>query len=264
MAGIHEAPTLVTGDPSQEDTQTLVMNDEGSNEDAALANNASGAEQPQAGGASSEQPQADGASSEQLQVDGSSSEQPQADVASPAVPGQASTATVAGGGDDPGVKDVQKAIVNFASHHKLDAQAVTKEQVMQSPEGIIYWATEKEDVSARGSHSQSMKRAFKWRPDMGAAYMVLTDAMKVEFRRGWAATKSFDFVTSRRTTTTSFRKRKDEVGKFVTKLQLQNILGGCDQPEAVRQADRYIDMCQRPGLKDECFSTSWSHDPSPN
>ncbi|CAE7468760.1 unnamed protein product, partial [Symbiodinium microadriaticum] len=248
MAGIHEAATLVVhDDPSQQETQTLVVNEQPQADGAAQ-------EHPQADGAPSEQPQANGAPSEQPQADGAPSEQPpQADGAAKPGPLQSSTATGGdGGGDDQGVRDVQKAIVNFATHHKLDPKGVTKQQVIQSAEGIVFWATKHEDVSARGSHAQAMKRAFKWRPDMSAAYGVLTDAMKVDFRRAWTATKSFDFMTTRRTTTTSFRKRRDEAGKFVTKLQLINILGGCDQAEARQQADRYMAMCERPGLKDYC------------
>ncbi|CAE7556638.1 unnamed protein product [Symbiodinium microadriaticum] len=248
MAGIHEAATLVVpDDPSQQETQTLVVkNGPGADDEQPQADGAS-KEHPQAGGASSEHPQAEGAPREHPQAEGAPGEHPQAEGGAP-IPGQSSR-TTAEGGDDQGVQDVQKAIVNFASHHKLDAKAVTKQQVIQSAEGIIYWATKHDDVSARGSHAQAMKRAFKWRQDMGAAYQVLTDAMKVDFRRAWTATKSFDFMTTRRTTTTSFRKRRDEAGKFVTKLQLINILGGCSQPEAVRQAERYMAMCQRPQLK---------------
>ena len=252
-------------DPSQQETQTLVVND-GSGADEQPQADGAAQEHPQADGAPSEQPQANGAPSEQPQADGAPSEQPpQADGVAQPGPGQSSTATGGDGGgdDDQGVRDVQKAIVNFATHHKLDPKGVTKQQVVRSAEGIVFWATKHEDVSARGSHAQAMKRAFKWRPDMSAAYQVLTDAMKVDFRRAWTATKSFDFMTTRRTTTTSFRKRRDEAGRFVTKLQLINILGGCDQPEARQQADRYMAMCERPGLKDECFSTSWSRTPSP-
>ncbi|CAE7393248.1 unnamed protein product, partial [Symbiodinium microadriaticum] len=212
---------------------TLVVND-GSGADEQPQADGAAQEHPQADGAPSEQPQANGAPSEQPQADGAPSEQPpQADGVAQPGPGQSSTATGGDGGgdDDQGVRDVQKAIVNFATHHKLDPKGVTKQQVVRSAEGIVFWATKHEDVSARGSHAQAMKRAFKWRPDMSAAYQVLTDAMKVDFRRAWTATKSFDFMTTRRTTTTSFRKRRDEAGRFVTKLQLINILGGCDQPE---------------------------------
>lgn len=233
MAALHDAPTLVIADPSTQETQdaTLVMETQ-----EQQAHSASQAEEPQANGASqAEEPQANGASSA-LQTN-------------PA--GEASVAS--GDADEQGVQDVQKAIVNFACYHKLDVSAVTKKQVIESAEGIIYWATQKEDVSARGSHAQSMKRAMKWRPDMSAAYMVLTDAMKLEFRRAWTATRSFDFMTTTRTTSTSYRKRRDEAGKFVTQLQLVNILGGSSEPEAVRQASRYMAMCSRPGLKDESF-----------
>ncbi|CAE7311876.1 unnamed protein product, partial [Symbiodinium sp. CCMP2592] len=241
---IRDAPTLVLAeDPSTQETQTLVVETQ-----EQQANGASQAE-PQADGASqAEEPQADGASHAEPQADGAS----QAGASSALQTNPASTST-GGDGDEQGVRDVQKAIVNFASYHKLDVSAVTKKQVIDSTEGIMFWATQKEDLSARGSHAQQMKRAMKWRPDMSAAYMVLTDAMKLEFRRAWTATKSFDFMVTTRTTSTSFRKRRDEIGKFVTKLQLVNILGGTDQPEAVRQADRYIVMCSRPGLKDESF-----------
>ncbi|CAE7582776.1 unnamed protein product [Symbiodinium sp. CCMP2592] len=241
---IQDAPTLVLAeDPSTQETQTLVVETQ-----EQQANGASQAE-PQADGASqAEEPQADGASHAEPQADGAS----QAGASSALQTNLASTST-GGDGDEQGVRDVQKAIVNFASYHKLDVSAVTKKQVIESTEGIMFWATQKEDLSARGSHAQQMKRAMKWRPDMSAAYMVLTDAMKLEFRRAWTATKSFDFMVTTRTTSTSFRKRRDEIGKFVTKLQLVNILGGTDQPEAVRQADRYIAMCSRPGLKDESF-----------
>ncbi|CAE7891290.1 unnamed protein product [Symbiodinium microadriaticum] len=126
-------------------------------------------------------------------------------------------------------------------------------QVASSPEGLYYWVTKDQDVTARGAGAQQMKRAFKWRPDMAAAYQVLTDSMKQDFRRAWMATKKFDFMTNRRTTTTSFRKRRDEAGKFVTRLQLINILGGTQEPEAVQQGDRYIAMCRQPSLKEYCI-----------
>ncbi|CAE7266924.1 unnamed protein product, partial [Symbiodinium sp. CCMP2456] len=146
----------------------------------------------------------------------------------------------------------QKARGFYAAAHGLDLSSVTIQQVASSTEGVYFWATKDQDASARGSGSQQMKRAMKWRPDMAAAYAVLTDSMKQDFRRGWMATKKFDFVTSRRTSTTSFRKRREEAGKFVTRLQLTNILGGTQEPEAIQQASRYISMCTQPSLKEYC------------
>ena len=61
--------------------------------------------------------------------------------------------------------------------------------------------------------------------------------------------RDFDFATTTRSTTNVFRKRREEVGTFKTRLQLEQILGGSDKAEAVRQAASYVDMCSRPDLK---------------
>ena len=148
--------------------------------------------------------------------------------------------------------DMTLAIQNFAKHHNVDPSKVSAEQVLQSAEGPFHWATFGKDTSARGPGAQSLKRAMQWRPDMREAYTVLLDNLKVEFRKAWMATKSFDFTTVRRSTTLSFRKRRDEVGSFKTKLQIQGILGG-DHPDAAKQTEHYVSMCERDDLKEFCF-----------
>ena len=83
-------------------------------------------------------------------------------------------------------------------------------------------------LTARGPGAQALGRAMKYKPDMKASYGILLDSYKVEFRRAWMSTKSFEFVTTTRTTSNSFKKRRDEVGTFKTKLQIEQILGGSD------------------------------------
>ena len=84
---------------------------------------------------------------------------------------------------------------------------------------------------------------------MKQAYGVLLDSMKVSFRTAWAAQRSFEFARETRVTSNSFRRRRDEVGSFKTQLQIQMILGGSDKPEAVAQAQNYVNMCKQPELK---------------
>ena len=146
--------------------------------------------------------------------------------------------------------DMKVAISNFARAHEVDPSKITSQDVTESKEGIYYWATKHLDTTARGPGAQSMNRALKHRPDLKSAYAILTDNLKQDFRRSWLATKTFDFTTTRRSTSNAFLKRKDEAGKFVTKLQLENILGGSDKQEACEQASNYITMCLKPSLKD--------------
>ena len=169
--------------------------------------------------------------------------------ASAAVPSEVPPTTAKHAGGDPKV-DMEVAITNFACHQGFPKAEVTEGMVQRSKEGVYYWATLKLDCSARGPGAQAMGRQFKYRPDMKAAYNVLLDSMKADFRRAWIATKSFDFTTTTRSTTNAFRKRREEIGRFVTKLQLEVILGGSDKEEATQQAGNYIQMCLRPDLKD--------------
>ena len=144
---------------------------------------------------------------------------------------------------------VATAIKNFADHFGGDAGKVTEEMVAGSNEGLHYWATFKVDVSARGPGAQAMNRAFKQNPDLKASYAILTDSLKLQFRRAWICEKSFDFVRTSRTTVNKFLKRRDEFGSFKTQLQITILLGGVDQPQAVAQAQCYVDMCLQPSLK---------------
>ena len=146
-------------------------------------------------------------------------------------------------------KVVETARAAYAKHHGVSPGDVTMAQ-LESNEGIFHWASLGQDVSARGPPAQALKRALKWRPDMQASYSILLDSMKQEFRKGWCATRNFDFVDYKRTTTTSFLRRRDEAGKFVTRLQLESLLGGSDKVEARTQASNYIAMCERDDLKD--------------
>ena len=146
-------------------------------------------------------------------------------------------------------KVVETARAAYAKHHGVSPGDVTMAQ-LESNEGIFHWASLGQDVSAQGPPAQALKRALKWRPDMQASYSILLDSMKQEFRKGWCATRNFDFVDYKRTTTTSFLRRRDEAGKFVTRLQLESLLGGSDKVEARTQDSNYIAMCERDDLKD--------------
>ena len=68
--------------------------------------------------------------------------------------------------------------------------------------------------------------------------------------------QAFQFVTTTRTTSNTFRRRRDEVGIFKTRLQIEQLLGGSNNKEAVAQAANYVDMCLRPDLKTSRASTS--------
>ena len=148
---------------------------------------------------------------------------------------------------------MQSARENYAYQHELDISAVTDEMIYQTGEPAK-WATSHLDMSARGRPAQAMNRAMKFRPDVKQGYSALLDTFKLEFRKAWTSSKSFDFVETRRTTENSFRKRRDEVGMFKTKLQIQAILGG-DHPEAREQTQNYVNMCMRPDLKANRFET---------
>ena len=138
------------------------------------------------------------------------------------------------------------ALANYAKRYNLNVDEVTEAQLVGSTEGIHHWCTAH---AARGPGAQAMNRAFKHQPDMKASYAILTDAMKLQFRKAWMAEKSFDFVTSSRSTVNTFLERRDECGTFKTQLQLEMLLGGCDKPEAVRQAASYVRMCTNERLK---------------
>ncbi|CAE7885368.1 unnamed protein product, partial [Symbiodinium sp. KB8] len=110
----------------------------------------------------------------------------------------------------------------------------------------------KHDMSARGATAQAMGRALKHKPDVKTLYGLLLDSFKVEFRRAWSCSRSFQFVTTTRTTVNTFRKRRDELGTFKTFLQIVQILGGSDEPIALEQAKNYTKMCCRDDLKEHC------------
>ena len=154
------------------------------------------------------------------------------------------------GGED-GVKltpeALKSAMKNYAYHHSLDFSAVTEDMVRKGGKALE-WSTMHLDMSARGPPAQALQRALKFRPDVKAGYSCLLDSFKLDFRKAWTSSKSFDFITTSRTTENSFRKRRDEVGSFKTQLQIQGLLGG-DHPAAKEQAQNYVDMCMRPDLK---------------
>ena len=136
----------------------------------------------------------------------------------------------------------------YADHHGLLLDDVTPDQVTKDAAGAVYWATKNLNLSARSPTAQAMGRSFKHHPNLKELYQTLLDSEKVRFRAAWAATRSWDFVNYERCTTSSYRKRKEELGTFKTQLQIEMILGG-DVPEAKRQTQNYISMCLRPDLK---------------
>ena len=144
---------------------------------------------------------------------------------------------------------MMEARTNYAEHHGLTIEQVSEDMVKGHEKGPIHWATLKTNVSARSATGQAMQRAMKHRPDVRELYQVLLDSEKIAFRQAWACTKNFEFTTSRRCTTNTYRRRKEDVGVFKTELQLQQLLGGCDKPEAVAQTANYVNMCLRPDLK---------------
>ncbi|CAE7945740.1 unnamed protein product, partial [Symbiodinium necroappetens] len=118
----------------------------------------------------------------------------------------------------------------YADHHGLLLDDVTPDQVTKDAAGAVYWATKNLNLSARSPTAQAMGRSFKHHPNLKEMYQTLLDSEKVRFRAAWAATRSWDFVNYERSTTSSYRKRKEEVGTFKTQLQIEMILGG-DVPE---------------------------------
>ncbi|CAE7032303.1 unnamed protein product [Symbiodinium sp. CCMP2592] len=125
--------------------------------------------------------------------------------------------------------------------------------IQTSELGPVHWATQKTNLGARGPASQAMQRALKHRPDVKELYQVLLDSEKTAFRAAWTCSRDFAFTSSKRTTSNVFRKRKEDVGVFKTQLQLEAILGGSHQPEAVMQAKNYMSMCLRNDLKEYCY-----------
>ncbi|CAE7293625.1 unnamed protein product [Symbiodinium sp. CCMP2592] len=148
---------------------------------------------------------------------------------------------------------MMEARTNYAEHHGLTIEQVTEEMIKGSEKGPVHWATVKTNVSARSATGQAFQRALKHRPDVRELYQVLLDSEKIAFRQAWSCTKSFEFTTARRSTTNTFRRRKEDVGVFKTELQLQQLLGGADKAEAVSQASNYVNMCIRPDLKPFCY-----------
>ena len=143
---------------------------------------------------------------------------------------------------------MQAAMNNYAAHHNMLPEDVTAAMVYANGMAV-HWSTKHLDMSARGPTAQAMNRAFKYRPDVKESYNILLDSLKVDFRRAWSAARNFDFARVSRSTIHAHRKRRDELGCFKTRLQIQVILGGADHPDAVRQVQSYIDMCTRPDLK---------------
>eukprot|EP00439_Symbiodinium_sp_Y106_P054598 s5281_g7.t1 len=129
---------------------------------------------------------------------------------------------------------MMEARTNYAEHHGLTIEQVSEDMVKGHEKGPIHWATLKTNVSARSATGQAMQRAMKHRPDVRELYQVLLDSEKIAFRR---------------CTTNTYRRRKEDVAGFKTELQLQQLLGGCDKPEAVAQTANYVNMCLRPDLK---------------
>ena len=155
---------------------------------------------------------------------------------------------------------METAIANYAKDHGLAPEEVTKETIYASERGASYWATATMDMSARGPTSQALQRALKYKLDLKTMYSIFSHDLKTEFRRAWSATnRSFEFMKATKSTTQIFRKRKDEVGVFKTKLQLQNLLGGTHNEEARTRAANYISMCETPEMKahfHSCFRVS--------
>ncbi|CAE7223622.1 unnamed protein product, partial [Symbiodinium sp. KB8] len=148
---------------------------------------------------------------------------------------------------------MMEARTNYAEHHGLPIEQVSEEMVKGHEKGQVYWSTLKTNLTARGAAGQALNRALKHRPDVRELYNVLLDSEKVAFRAAWSCTREFEFVTTRRTTTNSFRRRKEDLGVFKTQLQLEQVLGGSDKTEAVLQAKNYVSMCLRPDLKAFCY-----------
>ena len=139
---------------------------------------------------------------------------------------------------------LQSARDNYACEYGLDYA----DEMVRKTGKVLEWSTKHLDMSARGPPAQAMQRAMKFWPDIKAGYSALLDTFKLDFRKAWTSSKSFDFVTTTCSTENSFRKRRDEVGSFKRQLQIQGLLGG-DHPEAKEQAQNYVDMCLRPDLK---------------
>ncbi|CAE7761137.1 unnamed protein product [Symbiodinium sp. CCMP2456] len=136
---------------------------------------------------------------------------------------------------------MMEARTNYAEHHGLPIEQVSEEMVKGHEKGQVFWATLKTNLTARGAAGQALQRALKHRPDVRELYNVLLDAEKIAFRAAWSCSRDFEFVTVRRTTTNSYRRRKEDLGVFKTQLQLEQVLGGSDKPEAVLQAKNYAD-----------------------
>ncbi|CAE7256188.1 unnamed protein product [Symbiodinium sp. CCMP2592] len=149
-------------------------------------------------------------------------------------------------------ESIRIAIENYANSINKDPKEVTFSMLEATKEGPSYWATVNTDMSARGATAQSMGRAIRFKPDVKNLYGLLLDSFKLEFRRAWACSRDFEFVTTTRSTVNTFRKRKDELGTYKTFLQICQVLGGVDEPIAVQQAKNYTQMCCRDDLKEHC------------
>jgi hypothetical protein len=82
---------------------------------------------------------------------------------------------------------------------------------------------------------------------------ILIEQFKKPFMVSYCAHKDFSFFEETRTHEIYHREVRLKKGQFLTKLQIAQRLGGSDNPEALRQAEVYIKMCETPELKDLLF-----------
>ena len=73
-----------------------------------------------------------------------------------------------------------RAIVEYAKAHELQPEDVTLQQVQESTEGVIFWASKGLDVSARGPIGQSFQRALAHHNALRDMYKDLDEPLRRE------------------------------------------------------------------------------------
>jgi hypothetical protein len=143
-----------------------------------------------------------------------------------------------------------RAIANFAYFHEVDINTVLLSDLGPNDDSWMEWAQVGLKLDARSPPAQALNRAMAHRPDVKAKHTALLDCWKMDFLTCFSEDKNFDFLSESRSHTVEQIKRRDDIGEWLTYLQIVKLLGGQDNPEAVRQARHYILKCQSDELKD--------------
>jgi hypothetical protein len=139
--------------------------------------------------------------------------------------------------------------------------AVDLNTVQSSPEGIVHWSWLNLDknklLGSRCPVHQQFARAVKHVPGQQDMFANLDHPLQLEFKAAWCVKKDWDFTRETRVIETSHTEREGQQGELMNRSAIIDLLGGKADPEAVRQADSYIAMCEKQGGKFQVWN-SWT------